>query len=51
MVTLETDLIASVVSRSDWQQEVLVRLCRQESIYAEVIAERLISGVATPLVP
>jgi ABC-type hemin transport system ATPase subunit len=47
-MTIESDLVAWAATRPDWQRDVLVRICRHESIDAESIAERLISGVTTP---
>jgi len=50
-VTIEVDLVAWAAGRPDWQRDVLLRLCRQETFdeaAIAAIADRLMAGKATP---
>lgn len=50
-MTLEADLVSWIGTRPDWQQDMVARICRYETIDSAVIAsiaDRLVSGETTP---
>ena len=50
-MTIEVDLVAWAAARPDWQRDILIRLCQQETFHEgaiEDIADRLIAGTGIP---